>query len=153
MEWWQRLAHAVRTRERDFDLLYHVGTAPAVPAEYDVPGLVALTFRLEERPRGGHVYVTTIDVAAALRLGARFGLDAPEALAMVDSHERVHVFLQLAGVDEAGEEAASRLVDAVWLSLRHPVAAERVRTGDFGLLAEVHGDFWEALVDRAVTRG
>lgn len=149
VEWYARLRRtALPLAARDFDLLYDVGLRPAVPPEYEVPGLVAITFRLHLRPRGGgHVYVMALDAAAALRLGARLGLDAAESLAFVDSHERVHVFLQLAGVPWEAEEEHSRFVDAVWLSLRHPMAAQLVVTGEFGLVDEVHGEFWERLVD------
>lgn len=139
-----REAHAGRFG--DFDLLYHVGLAPLVPPEYEVSGMVALTFRLHARPAGGHVYVTTIDPAAALHLGARLGLDEGEALAFVDSHERVHVALQLEGAREEDEERMARLVDAVVLALRHPAAAERVAAGEL-VVTRVHEDFWEALLD------
>lgn len=148
MDWRSRLRReAIATGSSEFDLLYHVSLAPAFPPEYDVPGLVAITFRLHARARGGHRFVTALDPAAALRLGARLGLDAAESLAMVDSHERMHVELQLAGVPEEVEERHSRFVDAVWLSLRHPRAAQLVRAGDFGLVEQVGDDFWERLVD------
>ena len=147
-DWGARLAReAIPAQRRDHDHLVHVSLYPAFPPDYDVPGLVAVTFRLRPRPRGGHVYVTALDVAAALRLGARLGLDAAASLAMVDSHERMHIELQLAGVPEEAEEERSRLLDAVWLSLHHPRAADLVRTGEFGLLVDVRGDFWERLVD------
>lgn len=133
----------------DFDLLYHAGLRPLVPPEYAVPGLVGLTFRLHERPMGGFVFVTTIDLPAALRLGERLGLDAAGAVALVDSHERVHVALQLAGAGEAEEEDLARFIDAVWLSLRNSRAAERLRSGAFGVVTHVHDGFWEALVDEA----
>ena len=148
--WRARLAReAIPTANDDFDLLLHVSLRPAFPPEYDVPGLVALTFRLRPRERGGgHHYVTVIDVAAALRLGQRFGLDAAESLAFVDSHERMHVYLQLAGVPEEVEEAHSKFVDAVWLSFRHPRAAQLVAAGEGGLVVRVHEGFWEELVDQ-----
>ena len=123
----------------------HVSLAPAFPPEYDVPGLVAVTFRLFRR--GDHLtFVTAIDPAAALRLGARLGLEPAEALAMVDSHERMHVWLQLAGVAEEAEEEASRHIDAVWLSLRHPRAAHLVEDREIALVSRVGPDFWERLV-------
>ncbi|MBI4393776.1 MAG: hypothetical protein HY556_08290 [Euryarchaeota archaeon] len=149
MEWQERLrADASFSDFGDFSHLYHVGLTPLVPPEYDIPGIVGLTFRLQERPRGGHVYVTTIDVGAAMRLGERMGLDPAEALAMVDSHERVHIEMQLAGVAEEVEEAQSTFADAVWLSLRHEKAAERLQAGEFGLVTKVGPGFWEALLDR-----
>lgn len=149
MPWRARLAReAIASATADFDLLLHVSLNPAVPPEYEVPGLVALTFRLRPRERGGHEYVTVIDVVAALRLGARFGLDAAESVAFVDSHERMHVFLQLEGVPEEVEEAHSRFVDAVWLSFRHPRAAELVAAGEGGLVVRVHEGFWEELIDQ-----
>jgi hypothetical protein len=132
----------------DFSHVYHVGLTPVVPPEYDVPGIVGLTFRLKKRPRGGHVYVTTIDVGAALRLGKRMGLDEGEALAMVDSHERVHIAMQLAGVAEDVEEEQAHFSDAVWLSLRHEKAAERLEAGEFGVVTRVGAGFWEALTER-----
>lgn len=148
MPWRRRLMReAVPLALPEFDLLTHTSLRPAFPPEYDVPGLVAVTFRLGPRPRGGHTFVTALDVAAALRLGARFGLDEAESLAMVDSHERMHVWLQLAGVPEEVEEERARLVDAVWLSLRHPRAAKAVATGEFGLVVQVEEGFWERLVD------
>lgn len=149
MPWRTRLAReALHTAGRDFDLLYHVSLDPAFPEDYAVPGLVAITFRLRERPKGGHVFVTALDPGAALRLGARFGLDDATSLAMVDSHERIHIALQLAGVPEDVEEAHSRFIDAVWLSLHHPHVERHVRAGDFGLVSEVGHDFWERLIDR-----
>ncbi|HUR69341.1 MAG TPA: hypothetical protein VM370_08840 [Candidatus Thermoplasmatota archaeon] len=147
-DWRDRLrAEAIRSAHDDFDLLYHVSLAPAFPPGYDMPGIVAITFRLRERARGGHLFVTALDPAAAVRLGGRLGLAPEEALAMVDSHERMHVELQLAGVPEEVEEARSRFLDAVWLSLRHPRAEALVRTGAFGLVSEVGADFWERLLD------
>lgn len=148
MDWQERLERdALRQDGEDYGLLYHVGIRPAVPAEYDLEGLVGLTFRLRPRRQGGHVYVTTIDLPAALRLGLRMGLDEGEALAMVDSHERVHIEMQLAGVPEDVEEEQSHFVDAVYLSLRHPSIAKHVEAGDFGLVARVGHGFWEALLD------
>lgn len=153
MTWRERLRReGIVLRIPEFDHVLHASLAPAFPPEYDVPGLVAVTFRLTERPSGGHVFVTALDVAAALRLGERLGLDDGEALAMVDSHERMHVWLQLAGIGEAEEEDASRFVDAVWLSLRHPRVAEKVAAGEFGLVTRVGPDFWEALVDTEADR-
>lgn len=149
-DWHARLRReAILAQFADFDLAYHASLRPAVPPDYDVPGLVGLTFRLRARSEGGFLYATVLDVAAVLRLGARLGLSEAESLAMVDSHERVHVALQLAGVSEEAEEANSRHIDAVWLSLRHPRAAARVEAGEFGLVTRVHEDFWEALVDPA----
>jgi len=151
MEDWQaRLRReALLTRGHDHDHVVHVSLSPAYPPEYDVTGLVAVTFRLMRRPQGGSVFVTALDVAAALRVGARLGLDEAAALAFVDSHERMHIELQLAGVAEDVEEERSRFIDAVWLSLHHPHAADLVRTRAFGLVEEVGHDFWERLVDRA----
>ncbi|HLE95958.1 MAG TPA: hypothetical protein VI997_01185 [Candidatus Thermoplasmatota archaeon] len=145
--WEARLRREAREdRYADFDLLYHVSLAPVVPPEYDVPGIVALTFRLDPRPHGGHVYVTTIDPGAALRLGTRLGLEEAEAFALIDSHERIHIQLQLAGAAERDEERMARHVDAVWLSLRHPRAAERVAAGAF-VVTRIHEDFWEAVME------
>lgn len=147
-DWGARLRRqAAWAAFHEFDLAYHVSLRPAFPDEYDVTGLVAITFRLRERPRGGHVFVVAIDPSAALRLGARLGLDEAAALAMVDSHERMHIHLQLAGVPEEVEEAHSRFIDAVWLSLRHARAEALVRAGEFGLVEQVGHDFWERLVD------
>lgn len=151
--WDERLrAEGVPLHLPEFSLVTHTSIAPAFPPEYDVPGLVAVTFRRGARPDGALWYATAIDVAAAFRLGVRLGLTEAEALAMVDSHERIHVWLQLAGVDEDVEEHRMRIVDAVWLSLHHPRAAERVATGEFGLVTHVHDDFWEALVDERQAR-
>lgn len=152
VEWRERLRReAIVTRGADFDLVLHVSLAPAFPPEYDVPGLVAVTFRLFRR--GEHLtFATCIDPAAALRIGERLGLDAGEALAMVDSHERVHVSLQLAGVSEEAEEDASRDVDAVWLSLRHPRAAHLIEDREIALVSRVGPGFWERLVAEPVTR-
>lgn len=145
--WRARLRReALAARWPEFDLLYHVSLAPAFPDEYDVMGLVAITFRLRARPSGGHEYVTALDPAAALRLGARLGLDEAASLAMVDSHERMHVWLQLAGVEEHDEERLSRFIDAVWLSLFHPRAELLVLSGEL-LVTEVHGEFWERLLE------
>jgi hypothetical protein len=147
MGWEQRLAREALAAHFDaFSLLYHVSLRPATPKEYEVPGLVALTFRYRVRPDGRRVFVTTLDPAAALRVGGRIGLDAAEALAMVDSHERVHVALQLEGVPEDVEERHSLVVDAVWLSLRHPRGAAHVRAGEI-VVSRVEEGFWEALVD------
>lgn len=148
MPWRERLwRDAVRARFHDFDVLYDVSLRPAYPPEYDVGGLVAITFRLSERTEGGHLFVMAIDPAAALRLGAKLGLDEAGSLAMVDSHERMHIALQIEGVPEHVEEAHSRFLDAVWLSLHHPHAGALVRTGEFGLVSEVGHDFWERLID------
>lgn len=152
-DWQARLRReGLLARRRDHDHLVHVAIHPAYPPEYDVPGLVAITFRLMKRPHGGHVYVTALGVDAALRVGERLGLDAAAALAFVDSHERMHIELQLAGVPEDVEEERARFLDAVWLSLHHPHAAELVRAGAFGLVEEVRADFWERLVDAQATR-
>lgn len=147
--WRTRLTQqAIPSRHDEFDLLLHVSLSPAFPPEYDVAGLVAVTYRLRRRPDGSSfVYVTAIDPAAALRIGARLGLDEAESLAMVDSHERIHIWLQLAGVPEEVEEDRMRIIDATWLSLRHPRAADVVRSGEFGLVTEVEEDYWERLVD------
>lgn len=148
MDWQDRLARrAIAARHEDHDHLVDVSLDPAYPPEYRVGGLVAVTFRTHARARGGFVYATAIDVPAALGLGARLGLDEAEALAFVDSHERVHVQLQLAGVDEDAEEDAARLVDAVWLSLRHPRAAEAVHANAAEVVTQVREGFWERLVD------
>lgn len=148
MDWQARLRRdAIAARFDDFDLVYHAAVRPAVPPEYEVPGLVGLTFRLQPRPRGGFVYATVLDLAAVLRLGGRIGLSEGESLAMVDSHERMHVAIQLAGVPEDKEEEQLRIVDAVWLSLRHPRAAALLRAGEFGLVTRVEEGFWEALID------
>lgn len=148
MDWLARLdADAILTRVADHDHRAHVSLRPAFPPEYDVPGLVAVTWREGTRRDGRLRFATALDVSAALRIGARLGLDEAESLAFVDSHERMHVELQLAGVEEAVEEERSRVVDAVWLSLRHPRAAELVLAGEFGLVTRVHEDFWEQLVD------
>lgn len=150
MDWQERLRReALRARFHDFDLLYHVSLKPAVPREYEVEGLVGLTFRVRPREGGGFVYATVLDVPAALRFGARIGLEPAEAIALVDSHERVHVAMQLAGVDEATEEEQSHLVDAVMLSFRHPRLAEHLQAGDFGLVTRVGPGYFEALLDLA----
>ena len=118
-EWLDRLRReAIRTGLDDHDLLYHVSLRPAFPEDYDVAGMVAITFRLRPRPQGGHLYVTSIDPAAATRLGERFGLDAAGSIAMVDSHERIHVVLQLEGVHEEHEEAHAQIVDHAWLDVQ-----------------------------------
>lgn len=156
LPWSARLEQdAIPARHVEFDHLLHVSLWPAMPPEYDVPGLVAVTYRLRVRPRGGHLYVTALDPAAALRIGARLGLDEAESLAMVDSHERMHIWLQLAGVPEEVEEDRMRWIDATWLSLRHPRAADIVRSGAFGLVTEVEEDYWERLIapDPAVRGG
>jgi hypothetical protein len=148
VEWERRLARDGAFADfGDFGLVYHVGVRPIVPEEYHVDGIVALTFRLRRRAHGNHDYATTIDLGAALRLGARMGLDAGEALAHVDSHERIHVALQLEGVEEHAEEAQANVVDAVVLSLRHEAIARHLRHGDFGVVTKVEPGFWEALVD------
>ncbi|HEV8359344.1 MAG TPA: hypothetical protein VGR28_02705 [Candidatus Thermoplasmatota archaeon] len=148
MDWQERLRReALLARFDDFDLLYHVSVKPAVPPEYAVAGLVGLTFRLRPRPRGGFVFVTVLDLPAAARLGARMGLDPAEAIALVDSHERTHVAMQLAGVAEDVEEEQSHVVDAVLLSLRHPALAKHLEAGDFGLVTRVRPGFFEALID------
>lgn len=148
MEWLERLRRQALVADfGSFRLLYVVSVRPPVPPEYGVPGLVGLTFRLRPRPGGGHEYATLLDIAGVVRLGARLGFGPAEALAMVDSHERVHVALQLEGVAEEVEEAQSLFADAVWLSLRHPRAAARVQAGEFGLVTRVGPGFWEALVD------
>lgn len=146
-DWRTRLRReGILTRGRDFDLVHHVSLAPAFPPEYDVPGLVAVTFRLFTRESGHLTFATALDPSAALRLGARLGLDEAEAFAMVDSHERMHIWLQLAGVSEEAEEEASLHVDAVWLSLRHPRAAHLVEDREVALVSKVGPDFWERLV-------
>lgn len=148
MDWQARLRReALADHGEEFSLVYHAALAPAVPPEYDVPGLVGLTFRLARRGDGALVFATLLDLRAAIRLGLRFGLDEAAGIAFVDSHERMHIHLQLAGVPEDVEEAHSRFIDAVWLSLRHARAEPLVRAGAFGLVEEVHRDFWERLVD------
>jgi hypothetical protein len=148
VDWQARLRReGLFRRFGDFDLVYHASLQPPVPPEYHVPGLVGLTFRFAERPQGGHVYVTVLDLPAVLRLGARIGLDEAESVAMVDSHERMHVALQLAGVPEEKEEEQLHIVDATWLSLRHPRAAHALEAGEFGLVTRVREDFWEMLID------
>lgn len=147
-DWAARLdREAIPSRQRDFDFRYHVSLSPAYPREYGVGGLVAITFREGRRRDGAIRFVTSLDPGAALRIGGRLGLDEAESLAFVDSHERMHVFLQLADVPEDVEEARSRIVDAVWLSLRHPRAAELVLSGEFGVVTRVHERFFEELVD------
>jgi hypothetical protein len=145
LPWRARLRReAILERAAEFDRWYHVSLRPAFPSEYDVGGLVAITFRWQSKPR--FVFVTALDPAAALRVGARLGLDEGEALAMIDSHERVHVEIQLAGVSEEAEEHAARHVDAVWLSLRHPRAAHLVEEREINLVTRVGPDFWERLI-------
>lgn len=145
LPWRERLRReAILTRGEDFDLCYHVSLHPAYPPDYDLPGIVGITFRLDKRPQGGHVYVTALDPAAVLRLGQRLDLDAATAFAMLDSHERIHIELQLAGVEEDVEEERSRFVDAVWLSLRHPRAAHLLEDRPIALVTHVAG-VWEAL--------
>ncbi|MGQ0535455.1 MAG: hypothetical protein ACT4PT_05235 [Methanobacteriota archaeon] len=147
MDWLQRLRNTALPLSVDgFDLLYHASVRPAAPPEYIVAGMVGLTFRLHRRPQGGHVYVTTIDLAGVARIASRLGLRFEEALAFVDSHEKVHIALQLEGVGEETEEEMSRFVDAVWLSLEHPRAGEKVRTGEFGLVTRIEPDLWEAIL-------
>ena len=148
MDWQARLdREAIPARHGDHDHLYHVSLWPACPPEYEVDGMVAITFREGRRRDGALRFVTSLDPAAALRIGRRLGLDEAESLAFVDAHERTHVALQLADVPEDVEEDHSRVVDAVWLSLRHPRAAELVLAGAFGLVTRVREDFWERLVD------
>ncbi|HWH09460.1 MAG TPA: hypothetical protein VNX21_09695 [Candidatus Thermoplasmatota archaeon] len=146
--WRERLdREAIAARHPGHDHRYHVSLRPACPPAYVVDGMVAITFREGRRLDGALRFVTSLDPAAALRLGARLGLDEGESLAFVDAHERTHVALQLEGAGEEDEEEASRHVDAVWLSLRHPRAAGLVRAGAFGLVTRVREDFWERLVD------
>lgn len=151
-EWRERLRReAIVTRGRDFDLVHHISLRPAFPSEYDVLGLVAVTFRLFRD--GEHItFATAIDPGAALRIGARLGLDEAEAFAMVDSHERMHIWLQLAGVSEDAEEDASLHVDAVWLSLRHPRAAHLIEDREVALVSRVGPDFWERLIAEPLTK-
>lgn len=153
MEPWRRRLEAggARAAFAEFDLLYHAGLAPPVPPGYEVPGLVGLTFRLNPREEGRALYATLLDLPAAVRMGARLGLDAAEAVAMVDSHERVHVHLQLAyerlhETDPELEEEHARIVDAVWLSLRHPRAAQRLLRGEV-VVTRVEPGFWEELIE------
>lgn len=154
MDWHARLEReGLRDHGADFTLVYHPALVPAVPPEYDVPGLVGLTFRLARRGDGALVFATLVDLPAAIRLSARLGLDAAGGVAFVDSHERMHVHLQLEGVPEEVEEQHSRFVDAVWLSLRQAAAEPLVRAGEFGLVEEVGHDFWERLVDAAQEAG
>ena len=143
VDWQARVRREALLQEQgDHELLSHLTLRPAMPPEYAVEGLVAVTFRWR-----GRRFVTSIDAAAAVRLGARMGLDAGEAVAMVDSHERVHVALQLEGATEEEEERQALFVDAVMLSLRHEVIAEHLVHGDFGLVSKVGPGFWEALID------
>ena len=152
MPWRERLRReAIHERSPDYERLYHVSLRPAFPPEYDVPGLVAVTFRFQSRPR--LVFVTALDPRAALALGERLGLEPAEALAMVDSHERVHVEIQIAGVPEETEERAARHVDAVWLSLRHPRAAHLVEDREVALVTRVGPDFWERLIAPGIGDG
>lgn len=147
VEWYRRLAREAHASNfEEFDLVYHVSVWPATPPEYETPGMVALTFRLHDRPRGGFVYCTTIDLGAALRLGTRFGLDEAGALALVDSHERMHVHLQLAGVSYENEESAARRVDAVYLSFatRVPLVVAERELDEVASIASADG---ESLVD------
>ncbi|GEM_PF-4521149 len=155
MTWQDRLRReGALQRYPHHDLVYHVGLAPPVPPEYAVPGLVGLTFRLGRRPGGGPLYATLLDAAAAVRLGQRLGLGEAESVAMVDSHERVHVALQLdyERLDEVPpetEERHSHVADAAWLSLRHP-RAERLVEESGGRILDVMGrGFWSLLVDEA----
>lgn len=150
-EGWRARLHrdALVDHHDAFTLLYHAALAPPVPPEYEAPGLVGLTFRLARRGDGALVYATLLDLPAAVRLGARLGLDPAGGVAFVDSHERMHVHLQLEDVPEEVEETHSRFLDAVWLSLRHSVAEGLVRAGGFGIVEEVGHDFWERLVDAA----
>lgn len=140
MTWEERLRReGIVQRFPHHSLVYHVGLAPPAPPEYEVPGLVGLTFRLGLRPDGAPLYATLLDAAAALRLGARLGLTEAESLAMVDSHERAHVALQLdyARLHEVPphvEEEHVHVVDGAWLSLRHPVAERLVESGEVSLL-------------------
>lgn len=153
MDWRERVRRGGLVA--DFDdhrLVHHAGLVPAVPPEFAVDHLVALTFRFRKKEEGGPVYITTIDLPAAVRMGARMGLDAGEAVAMVDSHERVHVALQLDGATEEAEERQALFVDAVWLSLRHEAIARHLRAGDFGVVSRVGPDWWEALVDADAER-
>lgn len=103
---------ALHTRADDFDLFYHISTHLAYPDEYHVPGIIGITFRWRSAPR--LVFVTAIDVGAAVSLGERLGLDAGQAIAMIDSHERMHIYAQMAGVSEANEEAAVNVVDRAY---------------------------------------
>ncbi|MEA3199299.1 MAG: hypothetical protein QOE90_727 [Thermoplasmata archaeon] len=125
MDWEARLRReGIVQRFPRHTLVYHLGLRPPVPPEYAVAGLVGVTFRLGDRPDGAPLYATLLDVAAVLRLGARLGLDEGQAVAMVDSHERVHVAVQLAYPDVRAvppevEEAHVHVVDAAWLALRH----------------------------------
>lgn len=72
---------------------------------------------------------------------------------MVDSHERVHVALQLEGAPETLEEDQARFADAAFLALRHPRAAELLRTNEFGVMSRQQPDLWEAIVDAQAQRG
>ncbi len=116
--------YGILRHEVDHSLAYLVGVRPPIPPEYDVPGIVGLTFRLARRGDGALVYAMLLDVGAAMRLGQRLGLSPGEALAMVDSHERIHIELQLAygdaDVHPEVEERHSHVVDWAWRSLRRP---------------------------------
>lgn len=150
MDWQARLRReAIHQRLGHHVLDYWVGLRPPAPPEYEVPGLVGLTFRVQVRGDGTPHYATLLDVAATLRLGARLGLDPAESLAMVDSHERAHVALQLDyerlhEVPPEIEEAHVVVVDAAWLSLRHPVAERLVESGEVSLLRSA-GRLFDAL--------
>jgi hypothetical protein len=155
MEWERRLRReSILQRLPHHSLVYHVGLSPPVPPEHQVPGLVGVTFRLGERPDGLPLYATLLGAAAALRLGARLGLSDAESLAMVDSHERVHVALQLdhERLDEVPpdlEERHSHAADAAWLSLRHPRAERLVEEWGGRILHAMGRGFWDLLVDEA----
>lgn len=151
MSWEDRLRReAIRRRYPQHELLDWAGLDPPVPPEYRVHALVGLTFRLGVR-RGVPEYATLLDLAAAVRLGARLGLDAGAAIAMVDSHERVHVALQLDyerlhEVPPDVEEGHTRLVDAAWLACAHP-RAEALLERMGGVLESAGSGFWDALAD------
>ena len=152
MPWREALRRdGILQRYRHHSLLYLAGLRPAPPPEYDVPGIVGLTFRLGLRPDGAPLYATLLDLPAAIRLGARLGLDPAASVAMVDSHERVHVALQLDYerldlVPPEVEEEHSRIVDAAWLWCAHPNGeAALARLG--GVIHSAGARFWEALLE------
>jgi hypothetical protein len=159
MDWRERLRREGHVqRFAGHSLVYHVGLAPPVPPEYAVPGLVGLTFRLGLRPDGEPLYATLLDAAAAVRLGARLGLDEGESIAMVDSHERVHVALQLGYEDLRKvppelEERHAHAADAAWLSLRHPRAERLVEASGGRILHATGRGFWQALADEGDEAG
>lgn len=146
MEWRDRLLHdAILQRFAHHDLYYHVGLRPAAPPPWIVPDMAALTWLPGHRhDDDAPVHATTIWPPGVLRLARRLGLPEPEAVALVDSHERVHVHLSLEGVHEDEQEPLTRFVDAALLSFLHPRAG-RARE-ERGLTHLTAGDSWEELL-------